>query len=72
MRRSEKASEPVRSAEEVLLSDTVAGELMYGFRRATHFERNAAVLRLFLDSPYSSIIEVGTVTADRYARKAPA
>ena len=41
---------------------------MYGFRLGTHFERNAADLRTFLDSPYSSFVEVGPVTADRYAR----
>ena len=49
----------VRRAEEVLFSAIVVGELMYGFRRGTHFERNAADLRSFLDSPYSSFVEVG-------------
>ena len=62
----------VRRAEEVLFSAIVVGELMYGFRRGTHFERNAAALRAFLDSPYSSFVEVGPVTADRYSRIAAA
>ena len=62
----------VRRAEEVLFSAVVVGELMYGFRRGTHFERNAADLRAFLDSPYSSFVEVGPVTADRYSRIAAA
>jgi tRNA(fMet)-specific endonuclease VapC len=62
----------VRRAEEVLFSAIVVGELMYGFRRGTHFERNAADLRSFLDSPYSSFVEVGPVTADRYSRIAAA
>ena len=62
----------VRRAEEVLFSAVVVGELMYGFRRGTHFERNAADLRSFLDSPYSSFVEVGPVTADRYSRIATA
>jgi len=62
----------MRGHEEVLFSAVVVGELMYGFRRGTHFERNAAGLRSFLDSPYSSFVEVGAVTADRYSRIAAA
>ena len=45
---------------------------MYGFRRGTQFERNAAGLRTFLESPYSSFVDVGPVTADRYSRIAAA
>ncbi|MYC37602.1 MAG: type II toxin-antitoxin system VapC family toxin [Chloroflexi bacterium] len=62
----------VRTAEEVLFSAVVVGELMYGFRCGTQFERNSADLRSFLDSPYSSFVEVGPVTADRYSRIAAA
>ena len=62
----------VRRAEEVLFSAVVVGELMYGFRRGTQFERNAAGLRSFLDSPYSTFVDVGPVTADRYSRIASA
>ena len=62
----------MRRAEEIVFSAVVVGELMYGFRRGTHFERNAADLRTFLDSPCSSFVEVGPVTADRYARIAAA
>ncbi|MCY3994332.1 MAG: type II toxin-antitoxin system VapC family toxin [Caldilineaceae bacterium] len=72
MRGHEEVAGLVRRAEEVLFSAIVVGELMYGFRRGTHFERNAADLRTFLDSPYSSFVEVGPVTADRYARIAAA
>ena len=61
-----------RRAEEVLFSAVVVGELMSGFRRGTQFERNAADLRLFLDSPYLSFVEVGAGTADRYFRIAAA
>ena len=72
MRRREKAAELVRRAEEVLLSDAVAGEPIYSFRQGTHFERNAADLRSNPDSPYSSFVELGPVTADRCARTAVA
>ncbi|MYC95174.1 MAG: type II toxin-antitoxin system VapC family toxin [Caldilineaceae bacterium SB0661_bin_32] len=72
MRGHREVAELVRRAEELLFSAVVVGELMYGFRRGAHFERNAADLRSFLDSPYSSFVEVGPVTADRYSRIAAA
>lgn len=62
----------VRSAEEVLLSAIALGELMYGFRWGSHFESNAADLRSFLDNPFTSVVPVGPVTADRYSRIAAA
>ncbi len=72
MRGHEEVAALVRRAEEVLFSAVVVGELMYGFRRGTRFERNAADLRSLLDSPYSSFVDVGPVTADRYSRIAAA
>ena len=68
MRGDEQVAELVRGAEEVLLSAVVVGELMYGFRRGSRFERNAAQLRSLLDSPYVSFVDVSRVTADRYSR----
>ena len=62
----EEVSDLVRSAEEILFSTIVVGELMYGFRRGTRFDQNAAQLRSFLESPYTSFVNVGPVTADRY------
>ena len=72
MRGHGEVADLVRRAEEVLFSAVVVGELMYGFRRGTQFERNAAELRSFLDSPYSAFVQVGPVTADRYSRIATA
>ena len=68
MRGDQQVAELVREAEEVLLSAVVAGELMYGFRRGSRFERNIAQLRSLLDSPYVSFVDVSRVTADRYSR----
>ena len=68
MRGNNQVAELVRRAEEVLLSAIVVGELMYGFRWGSYFERNAAELRSFLDNPYVSFVDVGPVTADRYSR----
>ena len=65
-RGHEQVAELIRISEEVLLSAIVVGELMYGFRHGSRFDRNAADLRAFLDNPYVSFVPVGPVTADRY------
>ena len=72
MRGHERVAELVRNAQELLFSAVVVGELMYGFRAGSRFERNVADLRTFLESPYSTLVEVGQTTADRYSRIAAA
>ena len=68
MRGQEQVAELVRTADELLFSAVVVGELLYGFRRGSRFEQNAADLRSFLTSPFSTFVDVGPVTADRYSR----
>ena len=68
MRGDRQTSEVVRDATEILMSAVVIGELLYGFRNGSRFDRNAADLRSFLDNPYVSLVTVGPVTADRYSR----
>ena len=68
MRGHEQVAEIVREAEELLFSAVVVAELLYGFRHGTRFEQNAADLRSILNSPYSTLVDVGSVTADRYSR----
>ena len=68
MRGQEQVAEIVRTADELLFSAVVVGELLYGFRRGSRFEQNAADLRSFLTSAYSTFVDVGPVTADRYSR----
>ena len=68
MRGHQEVADLVRGAEEVLLSAVMVGEVLYGFRWGSYFERNVATLRSFLDSPYVSFVPVGPVTADRYSR----
>lgn len=68
MRGRERVSRIVRSAEEVLLSAVVLGELLYGFRHGSRYERNARQMRAFLDNPYVAVVPVGETTADRYSR----
>ena len=72
MRGDDQTSAVVRDATEVLMSAVVIGELLYGFRNGSRFDRNAADLRSFLDSPYVSFVPVGPISADRYSRIAAA
>ena len=64
----EQVSRIVRAAEDVLLPAVVLGELLYGFRHGSRYERNVRDMRAFLDNPYVSLVPVGTTTADRYSR----
>lgn len=57
----------VRSSEAVLVSTVVAGELLYGFRHGSRYERNRNDFQRFLDNAYVELVPVGLVTAERYA-----
>ncbi len=70
MRGDSRIAELARQSEEVLLSAIVVGELMYGFRGGSRFERNMSELRSFLNSPHVSFLPVGRTTADYYSRVA--
>ena len=72
MRGHDQVAQLVRRSRELLLSAVVVGELMYGFRRGSQLERNLSGLRAFLDQPQTSLVEIGSVTADRYSRIATA
>ena len=72
MRGDDQTAAVVRDATEILMSAVVIGELLYGFRNGSRFDRNAADLRSFLDNPYVSFVPVGSTTADRYSRIAAA
>ena len=72
MRGDDQTAAVVRDATELLMSAVVIGELLYGFRNGSWFDRNASDLRSFLDNPYVSFVPVGSTTADRYSRIAAA
>ena len=72
MRGDEQTAAVVRGATDIRISAVVVGELLYGFRNGSRFERNAAGLRSFLDNPHASFVPVGAITADRYSRIAAA
>ena len=65
-------TELVQRSEELVLSSIVAGELLFGFRSGSRFERNRRELDDLLRSPYVSFLPVTLVTADRFARIAAA
>ena len=72
MRGDDQTAAVVRDATELLMSAVVVGELLYGFRNGSRFDRNVADLRSFLDNPYVSFVPVGSISADRYSRIAAA
>jgi tRNA(fMet)-specific endonuclease VapC len=60
----------IRRSERVLLSAVVVGELFYGFRHGSRYERNRADLYAFLDRPFVTLLPVTVATADRFGRVA--
>ncbi len=55
-------------ANVILLSPIVLGELIFGFRNGTRFEKNFEELNQFIAHDAVEVIQIGEVTADRYAR----
>ena len=68
MRGHREVAALVRRSEGVLLSSVVVGELLYGFRHGSRFEKNAARLEAFLADPYVAPVPVTLDTADRFGR----
>ena len=63
-----EAVDLVLSAEEILMSVIVLGELLTGFHRGSRFTQNQSALEDFLASPRVTIVEVGTTTAEHYGQ----
>ncbi len=68
MRGHSTVAELVRSSEKILFSTIVAGEIQFGFRAGSLFERNMRQLKEFLNNPYVEIMPVTMITADRFSR----
>jgi len=60
--------EVITSAEQIFLSPIVLGELMFGFRNGTKFEKNMQELNQFLDHEAVALVPIVKVTSDRYSR----
>lgn len=56
----------VRAAESVLMSSIVLGELLFGFRNGTRYERNRAQLGAFIAQRSVETLPVGEHTAERF------
>jgi tRNA(fMet)-specific endonuclease VapC len=67
-RGAEDVGAMVRAAETIVMPTVVVGELLYGFRRGSRYERNLRELRSFLARPFVRLAIVDGTTADRYAR----
>ena len=63
-----EVSDLVRRCDEVLLPVVVAGELLYGFRCGSRFERNRQDFEAFITSPFVTVVPVTMDTADRFGR----
>lgn len=68
MRGDRETARRVRRAERVFLSAVVAGELLFGFRNGSRFEKNFCDLEAFLENAYVEFLAVSLTTADRFGR----
>ncbi|MEZ5535872.1 MAG: type II toxin-antitoxin system VapC family toxin [Thiolinea sp.] len=68
MRGHEPVVKQIRSAELLLMSPFVIGELLYGFRNGRHFEKNRTQLDDFLSMSVVEWLPVTLSTSDRYSR----
>jgi tRNA(fMet)-specific endonuclease VapC len=55
-------------ADLILVSPIVLGELMFGFRNGSWFDKNMNELNQFLSHPAVETISLSEITADRYSR----
>ena len=67
-RGTEEVVDSIISAEAVLFSPVVLGELMFGFRNGNRFKENMDELNKFLEHKVVKIIHIGKTTSDRYSR----
>ena len=67
-RGERKVADLARSAEWVLFSPIVYGELVFGFRLGRNLEQNLTTLNAFIGAPYVSFLSITVTTADRYSR----
>ncbi len=70
MKGDEATATLVRSAEQLVFSTVVVGELLFGFRNGSRYERNATQLDEFLAQPWATLQSVTRITADRFGRVA--
>ena len=62
------AVDTIISADAILFSPVVLGELMFGFRNGSKFKDNMNDLNKFLEHEYVELVKIGDITSDRYSR----
>ena len=67
MRGDTQFSNPVRSADRLIVPATVIGELLYGFRLGNRYRENREQLDQFLRSPFVDFKTVDRTVCERYA-----
>ena len=67
-RNEADAVDIIVSADLIMVSPIVLGELLFGFRNGTRFKQNLADLNQFLAHKAVEIVPIGKITSDRYAR----
>jgi len=67
-RKIEVVVDIIASAESILFSPIVLGELMFGFRNGNRFKENMVDLNNFLEHEVVEFIQIGKTTSDRYSR----
>ncbi len=67
MRGEPAMKQALQEADEIYLSPVVIGELLAGFLRGKHTDKNREELERFLSSPRVEVLSVDEGTAERYA-----
>jgi tRNA(fMet)-specific endonuclease VapC len=67
-RNQDELVDIIVNSELVLISPVVLGELMFGFRSGSRFNKNVKDLNDFLKHEAVELVQIGAITADRYAR----
>ncbi len=60
--------EMIVTADLILFSAVVLGELLFGFRSGSRFKKNLDELNGFLENDAVEIVSIGKISADRYSR----
>ena len=67
-RKLNEVVDVITGSEHILFSPIVLGELMFGFRNGTEFEKKMQDLNRFIDHPAVQLVPIGEITSDRYSR----
>jgi len=67
-RNQDELVDIIVNSEWVLISPVVLGELMFGFRSGSRFKKNFTDLNDFLKHEAVELVQIGAITADRFAR----